>query len=57
MTVPQTAAWNIYQAVLGGDPTTIEDALSTGLHKVGAAIAQFPESVINDAVGAVDLGT
>lgn len=33
MTVPQTAAWNIYQAVLGGDPSTIEDALSTGLHK------------------------
>jgi hypothetical protein len=47
---PQTAGWNIYEALLGGDPTTIENAVTTGIQNVGAAIAQFPESVLNDIV-------
>jgi hypothetical protein len=45
---PQTAGWNIYEALLGGDPTTIENALATGIQDVGGAIVQFPESVFND---------
>lgn len=50
---PQTAGWNIYEALLGGDPTTIENALTTGIQDVGAAIVQFPESVFNDIVAEV----
>jgi len=49
---PQTAEWNIYEALLGGDPTTIENALATGIQDVGGAIVQFPESVFNDIVDA-----
>jgi Histidine phosphatase superfamily (branch 1) len=49
---PQTAGWNIYEALLGGDPTTIENALATGIQDVGGAIVQFPESVVNDIVDA-----
>ena len=49
---PQTAEWNIYEALLGGDPTTIENALVTGVQDVGGAIVQFPESVFNDIVDA-----
>lgn len=45
---PQTAAWNIYLAVLGGDPETIQDAIQTGLITVGEAIAQFPAAVLTD---------
>jgi hypothetical protein len=50
---PQTALWNIFQALLGGDATTIENALQTGFNQVGDAIVQFPQSVINDIVGAL----
>jgi hypothetical protein len=49
---PQTAGWNIYEALLGGDPTTIENALVAGIQDVGGAIVQFPESVFNDVVDA-----
>lgn len=49
---PQLAEWNVWQAALTGDPTTIEDALQTGIHDVGAAISQFPQSVLDDIVGA-----
>jgi hypothetical protein len=45
---PQTAEWNIYEAILGGDPDTITNAIQTGLQNVGEAFVQFPESVIND---------
>jgi len=49
---PQMAAWNIYEAALGGDPTTLENALDAGMHSVGAALLQFPESVANDIIDA-----
>jgi len=49
---PQTAEWNVYEALLGGDPATIESALVTGVQDVGGAIVQFPESVFNDIVDA-----
>lgn len=55
---PQTAGWDIYEALLGGDPTTIENALEAGIQSVGAALVQFPESVFTDTVEAVqNLGT
>jgi hypothetical protein len=55
---PQTAAYNIFEAILGGDSTAIENALQTGIQDVGKAMVQFPESVFNDIVDAVrGLGT
>jgi broad specificity phosphatase PhoE len=54
----QTALWNIHEAVLGGDPTTILSAVQTGFDQVGTALAQFPESVFNSIVDALtNLGT
>ncbi|MGH3971083.1 MAG: histidine phosphatase family protein, partial [Mycobacterium sp.] len=50
---PQIAGQNIFEAALTGDPTTIEDALQTGLQNISTAITQFPESVLNDTVTAV----
>ncbi|MEO8814570.1 MAG: histidine phosphatase family protein [Mycobacterium sp.] len=47
---PQTAAWDIYEALIGGDQTAIENALQTGLHNVSEAILQFPGTVFNDIV-------
>ncbi len=49
---PQTAAWNIYEAALGGDPTALETAVQAGVQSVDAALVQFPESVINDIIDA-----
>jgi Histidine phosphatase superfamily (branch 1) len=49
---PQTAAWNIYEAALGGDPATLESAAQAGVQSIDAALVQFPEMVINDIVGA-----
>jgi hypothetical protein len=48
ITAPQRAAWDVWEAVLGSDPDTIQNALQEGLHNVGAAIVQFPQSVISD---------
>jgi broad specificity phosphatase PhoE len=57
ITAPQRAAWHIYEAVLGGDPTTIESAFQTGFSQVGDAIIQFPQSVINDILDALGDGS
>ncbi|MEB3030537.1 phosphoglycerate mutase family protein [[Mycobacterium] nativiensis] len=51
----QTAMWNIYEAVLGGDQTTIMNAVQTGFEQIGAALTQFPGAVLHslaDALGA-----
>jgi hypothetical protein len=58
ITPPQTAAYDIFEAALTGDATKIEDAFDDGLHNVGSAIVQFPQSVIDDIGDAVqNLGT
>ena len=49
----QTALWNIWEAILGGDSTTIMNAVQTGFDQVDSALAQFPESVVNSIVDAV----
>ena len=35
---PQTAAWKIDEAALGGDPTTLETAVQAGVHSIDAAL-------------------
>jgi hypothetical protein len=57
ITAPQIAAYHIYEAFLGGDPTTIENAVQTGLTDVGTTIAQFPQSVFDDITGALSDGS
>jgi hypothetical protein len=53
----QTAVYDIFDAALN-DPTGLDNALQVGIQNVGAAIVQFPESVINDITDALrDLDT
>jgi broad specificity phosphatase PhoE len=44
---PQMASYDIWQALLTLDPTTISQAVDAGFENVGAAITQFPVSVID----------
>ncbi|GFG76598.1 histidine phosphatase family protein [Mycobacterium botniense] len=57
ITAPQFAAYNIFEAALSGDPTTILNAIQTGASDIGTALVQFPVSVISDLLGAVSGGT
>jgi broad specificity phosphatase PhoE len=41
----QTALWNIWEAIAGGDSTEIVSALQTGFDQVGTALGQFPEAL------------
>jgi Histidine phosphatase superfamily (branch 1) len=50
---PQFAGYDIYQALLTGDSTMIENALQTGLSQVDTALAQFPVAVWDDILGAL----
>jgi broad specificity phosphatase PhoE len=52
ITAPQMASYDIWQALLTLDPTTISQAIDTGLENVGSAITQFPVAVIDDIVDA-----
>lgn len=54
----QTAMWDIYEAVLGGDQATISATISAGFEQIGAALSHFPGAVLQtfaDALGATDL--
>ncbi|AEF35937.1 MULTISPECIES: histidine phosphatase family protein [Mycolicibacter] len=53
ITTPQVAAWNLYQALLGGDATTIGEAFQTGLHDVSSVFLGFPQAVFDDITDAV----
>lgn len=53
ITAPQFAAYNIWQAVLTGDPTTIVNAIEGGVGEVGTATAHFPLAVTTDLVDAL----
>jgi Histidine phosphatase superfamily (branch 1) len=48
ITAPQFASYDIYEALLTGNSTTIADALQTGLTQVDTALTQFPVSVFDD---------
>jgi hypothetical protein len=52
ITAPQMTSYDIWQALLTLDPTTISQAFETGLDQVGTAITQLPVSVIDDIVDA-----
>lgn len=53
ITAPQMALWNLWEAIIGGDPTTIEPALQNGFDEVAAATTQFPQAVIDTITGAL----
>jgi hypothetical protein len=58
ITAPQKAAYNIFEAALTGDSTTIADAFQDGLQNIGSALVQFPGSVADDIGDALqNLGT
>ncbi|MGV0734277.1 phosphoglycerate mutase family protein [Mycolicibacter sinensis] len=52
ITVPQMAAYHLWEAIVGGDPTTITAAFATGADEIGAALTQFPVAVFDDLFGA-----
>ena len=54
---PQFAGYDIYQALLTGNSTTIENGLQAGLNQVDTALAQFPVSVSDDIVATLTGGT
>lgn len=53
ITAPQFAAYNLLQAIGTGDPTTIVNAVESGVGEVGAATLHFPLAVAQDLVGAL----
>ena len=53
ITAPQMAAYNIWEAILTGDPTTIENAVVAGINEVGTATVDFPIAVIRDLIDAL----
>jgi histidine phosphatase superfamily protein (branch 1) len=50
---PQFATYDIYEALLNGNSTTITSAIDAGLNQVVAATEQFPGAVIGDLVNAL----
>jgi len=53
ITTPQVAAWHLYEALLGGDPTDISNALQTGLHDIATTFLGFPQAVFGDIIDAL----
>jgi broad specificity phosphatase PhoE len=53
ITAPQFAAWNSWAALGTGDPTTIVDAVQSGLDEVAVATIRFPFALTGDLVHAV----
>jgi broad specificity phosphatase PhoE len=50
---PQFAAWDTWESLHTGDPTTIASAVGNGVEQVGAATLHFPLAVTRDLVDAV----
>jgi hypothetical protein len=53
ITAPQMAAYNIWEAILTGDPTTIETAIGAGINEVATATINFPIAVTRDLIDAL----
>lgn len=54
---PQFAAYNIFEALLTGDPTTIVNAIQGGVGEVFTATVNFPIAVIQDLLDAVGVSS
>jgi hypothetical protein len=54
--VSQTAEYDIYEALVGGNTATIESAIQTGLGQIDTALTQFPTEVIDQIVSALGSG-
>ena len=50
---PQFAGYDIYEALLTGNSTTIDGAIQTGISQVDTALTQFPVAVFDDILGAL----
>jgi broad specificity phosphatase PhoE len=53
ITAPQFAAWDTWESLHTGDPTTIASSIGNGVEQVGAATLHFPLAVTQDSVDAV----
>ncbi len=53
---PQLAAYNAFESLLTGDPTTIASSIAGGVGQVGTATAHFPVAVTQDIVDALGGG-
>jgi hypothetical protein len=53
MEAPQFAGYDIYEALLTGNSTTIDAALQAGISQVDTALSQFPVEVFDDLVAAL----
>src|ERR1700757_2183894 len=53
ITAPQFAAYDTWEALHTGDPTTIVNAIRDGVDEVGTATVHFPLEVTRDLVDAV----
>lgn len=51
--VPQAAGYDIYEALLTGNATTIDSALQLGFSQIETAASQFPIAVFDDIVAAL----
>jgi hypothetical protein len=49
---PQSAGYDIYEALLTGNSATIDSAIQAGVSQVDTALAQFPVAVFDDIVAA-----
>ncbi|MBV8179709.1 MAG: histidine phosphatase family protein [Mycobacterium sp.] len=53
MEAPQFAGYDIYEALLTGNSTTIDAALQAGISQVDTALSQFPVEVFDQIVAAL----
>lgn len=54
---PQLAAYNVYEAMLTGNSTTITDAIDAGINRIGTATENFPVAVFDDVARALGAGS
>jgi hypothetical protein len=52
ITAPQFAGYDIWEAILGGNSTTIDAAIQAGVSQIDTALAQFPVAVFDDIASA-----
>jgi hypothetical protein len=50
---PQLAGYDIYEALLTGNSSTIDGAIQTGVSQVDTALTQFPVAAFEDILGAL----